>query len=155
MRICGWRAGAVALASAWLVAGCSDDGVASTSASTSAGGTTEIATGTGSPPGTSTTEDPTTTAGTGAQTTGAPAPVCGDGMVEAPEVCDGTMLDGNTCAKNPPWGGGTLKCSPTCDYFDFSACCLGQGTACELLDDQCCPGLKCKNDMLFSPKCLP
>lgn len=97
----------------------------------------------------------TTTTDTTTDTTTGEEKFCGDGQIDEPEVCDGTKLNGNTCANTPPWGGGTLKCSPTCDFFDYSACCLGQGTKCEQLNDKCCPGLKCKADGLLMYACKP
>lgn len=77
-------------------------------------------------------------------------------MIDPPESCDGMMLNGNTCAKNPPFGGGTLKCSANCASFDFTGCCLGQGTECSFVpgDAPCCPGLACKFELL-KMKCLP
>ena len=75
-------------------------------------------------------------------------PVCGDNMIEGDEVCDGAMIDNQTCAKLLPakWGGGTLKCTDTCKSFDDTACCIGVGQPCNYLlqpDELCCPGLTC------------
>lgn len=54
-----------------------------------------------------------------------PPPVCGDNVIEAPEVCDGTDLGGETCASQGFSGGGTLACNSTCDGFDTSGCIAG------------------------------
>jgi hypothetical protein len=45
--------------------------------------------------------------------------VCGDGIIESPEQCDGADLDGTTCVKLG-FSGGALSCS-TCK-FDTSSC---------------------------------
>lgn len=46
---------------------------------------------------------------------------CGDGTVDAGEVCDGTALDGATCADRG-FSGGQLACSADCQVFDTTAC---------------------------------
>ena len=72
--------------------------------------------------------------------------VCGDGVVEGNEVCDGSDLGGETCASQSCTGGGTLACLPDCSGFDTSACfdcptCDNDGV-CELGED--C--FNCPND---------
>ena len=57
------------------------------------------------------------------------APMCGNGITEGDEECDGLDLDDNTCEDlcdepDPP---GTLACRPNC-RFDFRGC---RGTDCE------------------------
>ncbi|MGD2115657.1 MAG: hypothetical protein PVG07_11425 [Acidobacteriota bacterium] len=74
------------------------------------------------------------------------AAVCGNGVREGGEVCDGTDLGGMTCADFGCTGGGTLACNATCDGFDTSGCidcptCNNNGT-CELGED--C--FSCPND---------
>ncbi|MCK5801174.1 MAG: proprotein convertase P-domain-containing protein [Lentisphaeria bacterium] len=48
-------------------------------------------------------------------------PVCGNGLVEAPERCDGTDLGGQTCSDHG-FSAGQLGCTPTCDAFVLSGC---------------------------------
>ncbi len=58
-----------------------------------------------------------------------PQPVCGNGVVEAGEECDGTALAGATCV-NLGYAGGALSCSNTCAY-DTSLCvAIGSGATC-------------------------
>jgi len=47
--------------------------------------------------------------------------ICGDGVQQGNEACDGADLDGHTCISEGLEGFG-LACKPTCDEFDFSAC---------------------------------
>jgi len=49
------------------------------------------------------------------------AAVCGDGVVEGVEVCDGSDLRGQTCQRRG-FDNGTLACSVTCDSFDLGGC---------------------------------
>jgi hypothetical protein len=53
-------------------------------------------------------------------------PVCGNGIVETGESCDGTNLSGQTCV-GLGFAGGTLACSGSCS-FDTSGCTTGQTT---------------------------
>ena len=46
---------------------------------------------------------------------------CGNDRKEGLEACDGVDLGGSTCATIPGFDGGTLACSPTCD-FDTDGC---------------------------------
>ena len=51
-------------------------------------------------------------------------PVCGNGVVEGDEQCDGLDLDDNDCdflCENEPDPEGTLRCLPNCT-FDFRGC---------------------------------
>lgn len=50
-----------------------------------------------------------------------PPASCGDGLLQAPEVCDGAMLAGATCA-SLGYGPGTLSCRSSCGGFDTSLC---------------------------------
>jgi hypothetical protein len=47
-------------------------------------------------------------------------PVCGDGVVEGWEMCDGSNLDGKTCYRLGTTGG-TLSCQSNC-LFDTAGC---------------------------------
>ena len=50
-----------------------------------------------------------------------PLVICGNGVVEGTEQCDGTDLSLKTCATQGFPGGGTLKCNSACQ-FDTSEC---------------------------------
>lgn len=52
---------------------------------------------------------------------------CGDGAVNAPEACDGSNLQGQTCASKG-FNGGMLTCQADCT-LNTSACCKDQCTA--------------------------
>ncbi|HEX4955473.1 MAG TPA: S8 family serine peptidase [Thermoanaerobaculia bacterium] len=54
-------------------------------------------------------------------TTGGGGPVCGDGIIQAPEVCDGANLGGQTCVSQG-FSGGTLACAASCLAFNTSGC---------------------------------
>jgi hypothetical protein len=61
---------------------------------------------------------------TGSSTTGDDAsydPVCGDGIAEGDEVCDGADLDDQTCA-GLGFDGGSLACLDDCSGHDTSSC---------------------------------
>ncbi|MFH2007020.1 MAG: hypothetical protein ABI333_10585, partial [bacterium] len=58
--------------------------------------------------------------------------VCGNGVREAAEVCDGAELAGQTC-ESQGFDGGTLACRADCSGFDTSSC-TGTGPVCG--DDQ-------------------
>ena len=49
--------------------------------------------------------------------------VCGNELVEAAEVCDGSDLAGDTC-QSLGWSGGSLSCQPGCQQYDTSLCSL-------------------------------
>jgi hypothetical protein len=68
-------------------------------------------------------------------------PVCGNGIREGSENCDGTDLDGMTCADHD-YGGGTLACNSSCDLV-FTGCCHGEGQGCMLLQNSCCDDMQC------------
>ena len=46
---------------------------------------------------------------------------CGNGVIDPPEVCDGTNLGGATCVSQG-FDGGSLACTGDCLTFDTSAC---------------------------------
>ncbi len=50
--------------------------------------------------------------------------VCGNGVLEAPEACDGTLLDGQTC-QTRGYIGGTLLCSAIICQFSERECDTG------------------------------
>lgn len=56
-------------------------------------------------------------------------PVCGDAVVQAPEVCDGANLNGQTCLFQGFPGGGMLACAGDCLSFDTTGC-MGGPFAC-------------------------
>ncbi len=56
--------------------------------------------------------------------------LCGNGVVEGAEHCDGTNLDGMTCAALNA-GEGTLACTSSC-RFDFSGCSGGCVNQCNM-----------------------
>ena len=90
--------------------GTTDDGT-STDTGTTDTGTTGTTTGTTTGPGTTT----TTTGGA----------MCGNGIVEAGEECDGSNLGGSTCA-GLGFGGGSLSCAQGCTLDDSG--CTGGNT---------------------------
>ncbi len=47
---------------------------------------------------------------------------CGNGVIDAGEVCDGGLLGGATCGSEFGCSGGTLSCNSSCSGYDFSAC---------------------------------
>lgn len=69
-------------------------------------------------------------------------PVCGNGVKESGEVCDGNDLGGQTC-QSQGFGGGTLTCNGDCT-LNTSGCfaCLPQGASCTT-NSQCCSN-QCK-----------
>jgi len=58
----------------------------------------------------------------------AAAPYCGNGVLDPGELCDGSDLNGSTCAGFGYSGAGFLACSGLC-VFDVSQCRLGQAPA--------------------------
>src|SRR5262249_14332258 len=67
---------------------------------------------------------PTTTpAGITPPSTGSPGPpVCGNGVRESGEACDGSDVGGRTCVGEGYPEGGSLGCQPRCDDLDRSSC---------------------------------
>ena len=56
-------------------------------------------------------------------TSGCVTELCGDGNVDAGELCDTANLDGNDCTTiGMGFTGGTLACVPTCDAWNTTAC---------------------------------
>jgi hypothetical protein len=59
-------------------------------------------------------------------------PVCGNGIVEGDELCDGDDFAGETCDNLEDFIGGTLSCSAECDVLDTVMCLSpGEGEPCE------------------------
>lgn len=59
---------------------------------------------------------------------------CGNNMVEEGEFCDGTDLNGETCASQG-FDSGTLKCDTDCRGYDESSCVGGTSTKLQTLLD--------------------
>jgi subtilisin family serine protease len=85
------------------------------------------------------------------------APVCGNGIRESPEACDGSALGGQTCT-GLGFGGGTLSCTASCTY-NTSACtpamCFapGAGRPCTS-STNCCSGVgNCTSGLASQRKC--
>ncbi|MCA9638885.1 MAG: hypothetical protein KC420_22815, partial [Myxococcales bacterium] len=114
-------------------------GTATTSTSTStATSTTEGETSTTTT--TSTTTSSTTDDSTTSSTTEAPD-LCGNGMLDENEVCDGDKFGGKTCL-DFGWTGGKLGCADDCSAISQAACCQGAGSSCGG-NMPCCAGLDC------------
>lgn len=61
-------------------------------------------------------------------------PVCGNGVVEGDEVCDGEDLGGEDCVSQG-YDGGTLACLPDCSGFFYLNCVVNNPvTGCVVLD---------------------
>lgn len=113
-----------------------DTGPATTNSNTSGpfdpttgGNASMTSTGSGSDRPETTTDSPSDTTGpdstattAGSDSTGPSGPVCGDGVAEPGEECDGDDLAGLTCPDvDPMTAGGTLLCTAGCT-FDSSGC---------------------------------
>ena len=81
-------------------------------------------------------------------------PVCGDGLIEPPEECDGDEFGGLGCSDFGDFDGGELLCDPLVCLIlkDFCECAdvvCGQGLSCVQGDCRCEPGaLRCTGDRL-------
>ena len=73
------------------------------------------------------------------------APDCGNGLLDVGEACDGGNLGGQTC-QSLGFDGGVLQCTGGC-MIDTSGCfadmCVPLFGACNVLLNDCCPGLTC------------
>jgi hypothetical protein len=67
----------------------------------------------------------------GTCTPGQPQQVCGNGVREGTEVCDGNDLGGETCASQG-FASGTLLCAAGCMSFDTSGCLKNPGAPCSI-----------------------
>ncbi|GEM_PF-4990610 len=101
------------------------------STETSSATTMTGSTGSDSSTGMTTSTDGTATGGS----------VCGNGIAEDGEICDGMDLRDATCI-DFGYGGGMLACSGNCQAIDEANCCQGIGGDCLLLGP-CCPTLSC------------
>ncbi|MCA9636758.1 MAG: hypothetical protein KC420_12085 [Myxococcales bacterium] len=101
----------IALSLALALVGCGDDGAMETSATTTTGGESSTSS--------STTSTSTSTSGTSTDATAA-GPVCGDGIIDEGEACDGDALGDATCVSEG-FVGGDLSCDNRCK-LDTSAC---------------------------------
>lgn len=63
----------------------------------------------------------TPTGSAGGTPTGAPTGLCGNGVVDPGEDCDGTDLNSETCSSIGYHGAGNLGCTPQCTW-DVSGC---------------------------------
>lgn len=88
-------------------------GAAETESSPDDTGTTTTAT--------TTTTTTTTTSSSSSDDTPTYEPICGDGMAEEDEACDGDDLRGQTCP-GLDFDGGVLGCLADCTAFDTSGC---------------------------------
>jgi len=76
-----------------------------------------------------------------------PDPVCGNGIRESGEACDGEDFGGLTCANPYQLPEGNLVCVPGECVISTSACCLANGQLCT-------PGDCCNNNCnLLTNKC--
>src|SRR3989344_5632062 len=65
--------------------------------------------------------------------------VCGNGIVEGTEVCDGNNLNGQTC-QNQGFGGGTLVCAGNCLSFVTTGCTSSCTNECSTSGAKQCSG---------------
>jgi hypothetical protein len=109
-----------------------------------------------SPTDTTMVDSTTGGAATGDSTTGesssstGPAPMCGDGMIDAGEACDGADLGGEDCMSQG-FVGGRLACLGDCSGLDSTGCMAGGGDCCAAhmatgCDDAGCEGVICGFD---------
>jgi hypothetical protein len=92
--------------------------------------------------------DASTTRDDEGSSTGEPVEVCGDGVVDAGEVCDGAVVGDDTC-ESLGFLAGDLACDPTCDAFDTTACVANGGGDCCLANGE--PG--CEDDTCTTDVC--
>jgi len=75
-------------------------------------------------------------------------PVCGDGVINGVEVCDGDLLNSQTCS-NFGFDSGTLSCNSECTGYDLSQCfnqpVCNTCSQCDSIFDTCTEQ-KCHND---------
>ncbi len=75
---------------------------------------------------------------------------CGNGKLDAGEVCDGTMLNGATCSSLVGFGStGTVKCNDKCTGFDTTKCSAEKTCGNGKLDD----GEVCDGSLLNGRTC--
>ncbi|MEM9455749.1 MAG: hypothetical protein AAGF11_16330 [Myxococcota bacterium] len=71
--------------------------------------------------------------------------LCGNGMLDDDEVCDGDDLDGQDCVSQGFMGGGQLACQDDCSDFDTSACMEELSTCCQLNKGPGCDNMVCQD----------
>jgi hypothetical protein len=65
----------------------------------------------------------------GGDATGGDATVCGNNLIQVPEVCDGSdVANLLACEDHGYTGGAVVACLVTCGGFDLSACAAGPGS---------------------------
>lgn len=138
------------LATFALLAACTNDGGDSgTAADESTGGptgapTTEAPMSTGDEP-TTTGDDPSSSSTTDVPptTTGVDPMLCGNGVRDPGEICDGPELGDKTCVDaGPNYIGGELACNGDCNSFDASGCELAPGIGVAALNEVGSTGAK-------------
>ncbi|MEZ4454440.1 MAG: hypothetical protein R3B09_33620 [Nannocystaceae bacterium] len=73
-----------------------------------------------------------------------PEPVCGNGIVERGETCDGAAPEGAACSDYDGYRGEGLGCGAECDDVDLSGCERCGVTFDDCTSDaQCCDGYTC------------
>lgn len=65
-------------------------------------------------------------------------PICGNGVIEPPETCETGDLGGFTCESLGGGYTGTAECAGC--QIDDKPCCLGDGTVCVPVANDCCNG---------------
>lgn len=80
----------------------------------------------------------------GEPATCSPPPVCGNGVRESGEQCDGADLGTAACTDLEGYDGGTLRCDASCYAYTYEACdrCGLWSDACAV-DADCCVGYVC------------
>lgn len=80
--------------------------------------------------------DPTT--GPAESSTGAEAPICGNGMIEAGEECETGDLGGFVCTSLGDGYSGEPACAGC--QIDVGPCCVADGVLCAPVANDCCNG---------------
>lgn len=87
---------------------------------------------------------------------GPPPETCGNDRLDEGEVCDGTLLGGETCQSVLGWEG-SLACAASCLEFDTSGCTCRPRTcdpmACGTMDDGCGGTLDCGETCIGTLTC--
>ena len=122
-----------------VAAGCSMAGEGTSASSTMSGLSTTGGSATDTDGGTATDSATAATgsdSGTTTDSSGSDGDLCGNGQLDAGEVCDGDDLDGKACTDlGDDYVGGDLGCAPTCAAFDASGCELDAAAAAVKLNE--------------------
>ncbi|MBL8945034.1 MAG: hypothetical protein JNK45_17855 [Myxococcales bacterium] len=110
-----------------------DAGAGTTGTVATSSGPSSVTTGASADTSSASTSTDTTAGSSGSSGTGS---VCGDGIADADEQCDGADLGGATCAAGKV---GPPICTAECTV-DVSPCCLPTGSMCILNASDCCSG---------------